>query len=249
MKGIWRKFRKSGIEQSILPEAPIGTVTAFAGSAIPAGWLDMTKGDPANPAYAGPYLADDYLELYNLLGSYTVSGTLYVAVPAIKNRVVLGAYDTEYGVTGPGTATVTSGSVGQYLSYKDYAQGDSGGDDSIRLESYEAAVSAHTHPLGRSHSHGTKTIPNNTLAAFSQAHEVYRSANTIYYDTSSNETIRSLSGNSNVWTTGGAKHNLAVNSSTIDYGFEGYESDADAAPGGNHSNLQPYVDMYYIIKA
>lgn len=249
MKPLWRKFRKSGVEQSILPEAPIATVIAFAGTAIPAGWLDMTTADPANTLYAGPYLVEDYWDLYNLIGSYTVSGTDYVAVPAIKQRTIIGAYDTAYGVTGPGATTVTT----TYAeTIKDPAQGDYGGTETVTLETdtsgdpynygadSESPVRAHTHPLGRSHSHGTVS-PN------AHSHTAKNSFPVVNNNGSPNVTSRrSMNGFPQFgWTIGGSTHNLSVNSATITYNFY-YDY---VAASQAHNNVQPYTALKYIIKA
>lgn len=246
MSKLWRKFRKTGIEQPVLPEAPTGTIISFAGTAPPGGWLTLSNAAFGSISYAGPYLYDDYPELGEIVGWWqraaeTGDSNVYLAAPVMKNRVVIGAYDTAYGVTGPGAVQIDSFS-GLNRTYKDYAQGWRDGKASVTLEPYEAAVNTHTHPLGRSHSHGTKNIPNDVT--LNQSHQVARSAVTIRYQGQNDETLRSVGAGGNLWTLGGAKHNLSVSSSTINYAFYGHEAAATAA----HGNVQPYIDMEYLIK-
>jgi microcystin-dependent protein len=102
---------------------PTGTISAFAGSTAPTGYLLCNGNAVPNGSGTVQSVTADYAALYAVVGSaYGVAGTL----PDLRGRTVIGV----------GTGSEITGVLGTLQGVKD-----------VTLSAAESGVPAHTHPI------------------------------------------------------------------------------------------------------
>jgi Phage Tail Collar Domain len=230
MSKLWKKFRKTGEEQNILPPAPTGAVTAFAGSVIPGGWLNLA---------GGPYYASDYEALALVIGVVQPANQ-YLQLPSVNGKAPVGDFEN----------------LDTSLATPLYAR--SGGTLlATPLTSAQSGVRAHSHQMGNTHNHSIGGASSHQHLLYTRATASYYAEPTYQiisnfptgYAFATSQTPRPPSFSSSTST-----YNLTLASAKTDATIVSYQGDAGNAAqsiynyGDSHANVQPSLQLTYIIK-
>jgi microcystin-dependent protein len=217
---------------------PTGTVSAFAGSAAPTGYL-LCNGDVVpNGSGTVQSVTTDYAALYAVVGSsYGVAG----ALPDLRGRTIIGV----------GTGTEITGVLGTLQGVKE-----------VTLSAAQSGTTAHDHPSGTS---GAGGVHSHTYSGNTGGHSTdHTHGFNDYYTAAANQGNQLAQGSfygrftfstpTTPNTTGGASTDhshgysgTTANSSSHTHTYTITAATAAAAVSA-HTNIQPSLPLNYIIK-
>lgn len=205
---------------------PTGTVSAFAGSAAPTGYL-LCNGDVVpNGSGTVQSVTTDYAALYAVVGSaYGVAG----ALPDLRGRTVIGV----------GTGSEITGVRGTLQGVKE-----------VTLSAAQSGTTAHDHPSGtsgaggvHSHTYSGTTSGSDWNAAYN--HYSAGSGSAAYPVSTSEAGGRTIQG-------AGGNHTHTFSGTTVDSSSHTHTYTISAATAAAavsaHTNIQPSLPLNYIIK-
>lgn len=240
---IWRRFRSTGEEQPIGTQPPTGTIVAFAGTTIPGGWIQVTS---TQLATSYPALAT----LYGTSGSYvalpenmTNGGTGRVMMGGTSSIFTTGgsaSYDPETGQQQP--ANTVAGGSGTY--------------DFVKLTSLTSGVATQGREYGGSNRHYHEFFGDGSFGSTDNAHTHSITSPAAHRHwlylrdirptaTSGYRTPHNMWVNSTNLATSVDSMNITLSATTTGVSINS-SGGADAA--GYHSNLQPTLSLFLIVK-
>jgi microcystin-dependent protein len=205
---------------------PTGTVSAFAGSAAPTGYL-LCNGDVVpNGSGTVQSVTTDYAALYAVVGSsYGVAG----ALPDLRGRTIIGV----------GTGTEITGVLGTVQGVKE-----------VTLSAAQSGTTAHDHPsdttsggTAHSHTYGGTTSSSDWNAYFNH-YSALGGSGAVPVSTSEG------AGRTYAGAGGGHQHTFSGTTNTESAHTHTYTISAAtaAAAVSAHTNIQPSLPLNYIIK-
>lgn len=259
------------------PQPPTGSVTMFAGEALPDGWLWCDGSNVSRSTYAG---------LFSVIGTAYGSGDgeTTFAVPNLMDRMPLGASSNNELATTGGEAEVTL-SVNQLPAHSHESgtlDADSAGahthdEGTLTTNSTGAHVHSgpsHTHSSGTlstgsagshthtyrtrgphdsvTHGHPTASRVTRGSGAGSDNQDITNDSGAINSGGSHTHSISGSTASGGTGNTGSSgSHSHAVSGSTASGGSHSHNisgSTADTGSGEAHNNMPPYLALNFIIK-
>lgn len=214
-------YKKTGTRKKTTSvPVPVGTITAFAGSTVPLGWLLCDGASVSTTTYAA---------LFGVVSTtYGGSGASF-NLPDLTNKIPVGAgaglgdNGSGSGVTsGTALTTRTLGAVGGVSTVQ-----LTGAQSGVQSHSHTTSETSHTHPITDSHTHPFAV----TSAGAANAG-------------GTNGYQNNVSGPNQVSTTSVVSSPVAATSSSN----AAFVAVAAANAGSAHSNLMPSMSVLYIIK-
>lgn len=222
---------------STIAQMPVGSLTAYAGSSVPSGWLLCAGQEVSRTTYAAldSVIGTTYGAYTNGSGG---AGTTHMRLPDLRGRSIFGKDDMN-GTAASRVTNAVSGITGTTL-------GSAGGDQ--RLHSHTHIQNAHTHTQD-AHNH-TQNSHGHTINDPGHTHSVswLNNINVGVFTGTFGAIGSNTSGNVNSNTTGISINSQTATNQSATATNQNTTATNQTTGAGASENMPPSIILNYIIK-